>query len=179
MTIDISGYDRLPPRIGRRLLLKALGRALISAALLVWAYYLLPLDRHAATHTVILLIVSLTAFAIVLVFQIRAVINAPYPTLRAVETLFVVLPLLLLSFAAVYYALGRSNPASFTQHLTRTDAIYYTVTTFATVGYGDIAPVSETARVIATFQMLFNLIALGLGVRVLLGAVKIGQQRRS
>ena len=29
--------------------------------------------------------------------------------------------------------------------MTRTDALYFVVTVFATVGFGDITPVSETA----------------------------------
>ena len=63
--------------------------------------------------------------------------------------------------------------------MTRTDALYFSVTVFSTVGFGDIAAKSETARVVLIVQMLGDLALLGAGARVLLGAVRRGQQRRS
>jgi hypothetical protein len=61
--------------------------------------------------------------------------------------------------------------------LTRTDALYFTVTVFSTVGFGDIAPKSEVARVVLIVQMLGDLAVLGAGIRILLGAVQRGRQR--
>ena len=73
----------------------------------------------------------------------------------------------------------RASAANFTQPLTRTDALYFSVTVFATVGFGDITAKSETARVVLIVQMLGDLALLGAGARVLLGAVRLGQQKRS
>jgi len=73
----------------------------------------------------------------------------------------------------------RSSAANFTQPLTRTDALYFTVTVFATVGFGDIAAKSELALVVLVVQMLADLAVLGAGIRVLLGAVHRGRERRS
>ena len=61
-------------------------------------------------------------------------------------------------------------PNSYTEPLTRLDALYFSVTMFATVGFGDITPVTELARVITVLQMLANLIFLGVVARVLFGA---------
>jgi hypothetical protein len=36
--------------------------------------------------------------------------------------------------------------------LTRTDALYFTVTVFSTVGFGDITAKTETARLVVTGQ---------------------------
>jgi hypothetical protein len=47
------------------------------------------------------------------------------------------------------------------------------------VGFGDITPRSEPARIVLMFQMLGDLAVLGLGVRVLLEAVRRGRQRRT
>ena len=85
----------------------------------------------------------------------------------------------LLLFASTYYLMERASAANFTQSLTRTDALYFSVTVFTTVGFGDIAAKSETARVLLIIQMLADLALLGAGARVLLGAVHRGQQRRS
>ena len=73
----------------------------------------------------------------------------------------------------------RAAAANFTQPLTRTDALYFTVTVFTTVGFGDITARSETARIVLIVQMLGDLALLGAGARILLGAVRRGQQRRS
>jgi hypothetical protein len=62
--------------------------------------------------------------------------------------------------------------------MTRTNALYFTVTVFATVGFGDITAKTEAARLVVTGQMLIDLIILGLGARVIVGAVTRGRQRR-
>src|SRR6266536_1632564 len=85
----------------------------------------------------------------------------------------------LLVFASTYFVMERASAANFTQPLTRTDALYFSVTVFATVGFGDIAAKSEAARVVLIVQMLGDLALLGAGARVLLRAVRRGQQRRS
>jgi voltage-gated potassium channel len=56
-------------------------------------------------------------------------------------------------FASTYYAMDRSNPASFNEAITRIDALYLTVTVFATVGFGDVVATSETARIAVTVQI--------------------------
>jgi voltage-gated potassium channel len=87
-------------------------------------------------------------------------------------------PLFLLLFASAYFAMARTSPASFSTHsLTRTDALYFTVTAFSTVGFGDITAVSQQARLVVTAQMLLDLLVLGLGIRVFLGAVQRARQQ--
>ena len=63
--------------------------------------------------------------------------------------------------------------------LTRTDSLYFTVTIFATVGFGDITATSQVARVVVIAQMLLDLLVLGLVVKVFVGAVEIGRGPRS
>ena len=86
--------------------------------------------------------------------------------------------LFLLLFAAIYFVMERASPASFSHHLTRTDSLYFTVTTFSTVGYGDITAASEAARLLVTVQMILDLLALGLGIRVFVGVVQLARQGR-
>jgi voltage-gated potassium channel len=102
-----------------------------------------------------------------------------YPALRAVEALAAAVPLFLLLFASAYYTMAGTNPANFSAHsLTRTDALYFTVTVFSTVGFGDITAVSQSARLVVTAQMLLDLLVLGLGIRVFVGAVQLARQAR-
>ena len=54
-------------------------------------------------------------------------------------------PLFILMFATAYYVMGRAESEAFTEALSRTDALYFTVAVFATVGFGDMSPQAETA----------------------------------
>ena len=47
------------------------------------------------------------------------------------------------------------------------DAVWWTVATSTTVGYGDIIPVTETGKIIAIFYMFFGIGILGLSISVL------------
>ena len=169
----------LPRAQRRRLIAGAVLRSVLVAAVLVVLYYLLPLDRPWDADTAVRLLVGLLVVAAVMVWGVRTVAGARYPGARAAEALALVLPFFLLLFASTYFEMERNSAASFTQPLTRTDALYFTVTVFTTVGFGDIAAKSETARVVLIVQMLADLVLLGAGVRVLLGAVQRGRQRRS
>ena len=151
-------------------------RAAGSTTALVVIYYLLPLNRSSTPVAVTMLIIGLVALAGLLVYQVRAITRSPFPLLRGVEALATSIPLFLLLFAATYIVLATISASSFSQPLSRTDAIYFTVTVFATVGFGDITAKTEVARLVVTGQMIADLIALGLGVRVLLSAVQRGRQ---
>jgi voltage-gated potassium channel len=156
----------------------SLFRALINAAVLVVLYYLLPLDRPVSWKTVGWLIGGLILVALLVARQIRAILRARYPTLRAVEALATSIPLFLLVFAAVYQVLAAGDPSAFSEPMTRTDTLYFVVTVFATVGFGDITAASQTARVLVTVQMLGDLVLIGLVIRAFLAAVDHGRHRR-
>jgi voltage-gated potassium channel len=170
---------REPHRVvPRGLVVRSLLRSASAAVLLVLAYYLLPLDGGSAA-ALAWLVGGLAAVTAVLCWQVRAIASAPYPRLRAVGALATGAPLLLVVFAATYLLLARNDPASFSQPLDRTDALYFAVTVLATVGFGDIVPVTPAARVATMVQMLLGLAVLGLAARVILGAVDAGLRRRA
>ena len=171
--------QELPPAKRRQLIFRAVLRGLLITTVLVVLYYLLPLDQPWDTGTAVRLLIGLLVFAGLAVWQVKAITSSRYPGLRAAEALGFIIPFYLLLFASTYFVMERASPANFTQPLTRTDALYFSVTVFATVGFGDISAKSETARVVLIVQMLADLALLGAGARVLLGAVRRGQQRRS
>jgi hypothetical protein len=67
-------------------------------------------------------------------------------------------------------------PGSFSEGMSRTDALYFTMTVFSTVGFGDISPRSQTARLLVTGQITANLLLLGVAARVLVNAVEEGRR---
>jgi hypothetical protein len=172
-----SPTTTLAPAKSRRLIAWTLLRSLATAVVLVALYYLLPLDRIPSLPLGVLLAIELVVLLAVASWQVRSIIGAKYPAVRAIGALATSVPVFLLLFAAAYFLMAKTSPASFTDHLTRTDALYFTVTTFSTVGYGDISAVSESARLVVTVQMILDLLILGLGIRVFTQAVQLGRQR--
>lgn len=153
-------------------------RALLTTGLLLAAYYLLPLDSAFTAGTVAALAVGIAAVALLLVWQARVIARSARPRLRAAETLATSLPLFILLFSATYYLLERSAPESFSEALSRSDALYFTMTVFATVGFGDISPRSTPARLLATGQMTIDLILIGVAARMLVNAVQEGMRQQ-
>jgi hypothetical protein len=172
-------YQDLPPAKRRWLIVWAALRSLLVAVVLVALYYVLPLDRPVDSDTAIRLLVGLLVFAGVMVWAVRTIAGSRYPGMRAAEALGLIIPFFLLLFASTYFEMARASAASFNESLTRTDALYFTVTVFTTVGFGDIVATSASARVVVIVQMLAGLLLLGAGIRVLLRAVQRGLERRS
>jgi hypothetical protein len=165
--------------VPRRRLLMSVLRSAVAVVLWVVVYYLVPLDHGIDVGTAISLAVSLVLFAGVVGWQIRAVTKSVYPRLRAMETLATVGPIFLIIFAAAYVLLSENQADSFSETLGRTDALYFTVTVFATVGFGDIVPTTGAARVVTMMQMLCDVMLIGMIARILLGAVRIAEDARS
>jgi voltage-gated potassium channel len=172
--------SELEPRTRRKLITAALLRALLTATLLIALYYALPMDEKWSLSEGVRLVVGLALMAVVITWQIRTVLRSRFPGIRAIEALAVTVPLFLLFFASTYFLISSNGSGNFSQeNLSRTDSLYFATTTFATVGYGDITATSQSTRLVVTFQMILDLLILGLGVRAFVGAVRLGQQRRA
>src|SRR5829696_4986596 len=168
----------LSPAQRRRRLAAGLLRSLTITVILVAVYYVAPLDRLSDVPLWLTLAVGLFVLAAVASYQVKAVTRSRHPALKATEALAATAPLFLLLFAAAYFLLAQADASNFSvETLNRTDSLYFTVTVFATVGFGDITAASETARVLVTVQMILDLIVLGLGVRAFVGAVEVGRQK--
>ncbi|WP_236790920.1 potassium channel family protein [Amycolatopsis sp. GM8] len=159
----------------RRFVLLGVVRPLTTVVVLVVAYYVLPAAARPG-GALVLLIGGLGVVAAMVVWQVRAILRAPYPTLQGVEALALLVPLFLLAFAYTYYALERATPGTFSTTLSRTDSLYFVVTVFATVGFGDITPVTTAARILVTVQMIGDLLVVGLVLRVIVLAVQRGRE---
>jgi hypothetical protein len=162
----------------RRLVLLSVVRVVIGTALLAFAYIEVPLGKDANAVGVVLFIAAILAFGIALGFQVRRIIDAPIPRLRAAETLGIAVPAFIVIFSAVYVALSDANPANFSEPISKLSAVYFTVTVLATVGFGDIAARTDSARSVVTVQMLLDLVLIGVLVKVVVGASRVGVERR-
>ena len=125
------------------------------------------------------MIAGLLLFLLATGWQIRNIMHDEHPVLRAVEGVALALPILVIVFAFTYLTLSRADPASFSEHLDRVDALYYTTSTLTTVGFGDITADSTGARALVTIQMLFDLALIAGLVRLVVLATRTGLSRRS
>ena len=141
-------------------------------------YYLLPLREGGTRMTATTLFVALLTVVALLTWQIQTIRTSAYPRLRAIETTAFSVPLFILIFAAAYFATSTTSPATFSEGLDRTDALYFSVTVFASVGFGDITAVTQGARVLVMIQMIGDLLLVGIVARVVLGAVRAGIDRQ-
>jgi voltage-gated potassium channel len=147
-----------------------LWRTSLMLLMLTCCYYVLPehglLEDSAATVRSGATLLALAGFALVLRIQLRARRTRPSVWTRA-ESLLTALYILILVFAIAYFRIAMSDPNAIAGISDRTDSLYFTVTTVATVGFGDIHAVSTGARLLVTIQMLINLVYVGTALRVL------------
>jgi len=172
-----ASYRRLSKGERHRLARTSLLRSLLVSVVIVVGYYVLPMNLADDAVTVYL-VVGLVVVTLVLFWQLRDIARSPYPRIRAIGALATSVPLFLVVFAATYYVIGQTYRGSFSEPLTRTDSMYFTVTVFSTVGFGDIVPISEAARVVTMVQMFGDLLIVGIGAKALLTAVQAGLNRR-
>ena len=164
----------------RRLVALGLLRSSATVIVLIAAYYLLPLDRLSGVSLAVSLAVGLAALTGIAAYQVRAIIRHRHSAVRAIEALAITVPSFLLLFAATYFLMAQTNSDNFNVHaLTRTDSLYFTITVFATVGFGDISATSQAGRVAVMVQMILDLVVLGLLVRVFLNAAQLGREQQA
>jgi hypothetical protein len=121
--------------------------------------------------------IGTASFAAIVAWQARRIVGAELPELRAVEALGVVIPLFLILFATFYLSMSNASPHMFSQQLDHTRSIYFTISVFSTVGFGDITPQTDAARIVVSIQMLLDLVIIGAVVRMLLNAAQAGLAR--
>ncbi len=165
-------YDHLSPSARRRRRIVQLVWTALSPVPLVTLLYLAPLDGPLDVSTVIGFALGLVAFALVILWQVRAILLSDAPRLRTVRAVVIAVSTLLVVFAATYSVISHGRPDSFSEPLSRTDALYFTLTVFATVGFGDIAPRTDAARIVTMIQMLVGLIAVGLLGKIVFAAMQ-------
>ena len=107
-------------------------------------------------------------------------------TTDGVFATIVVYVLVALFFARLYMLLMGWDPQSFdlpgpaaerAPHLLQVDLMYFSLITLATVGYGDILPVSDTARMLAVIEAIVGQFYIAVVVAVFVGTYA-AQRRR-
>jgi hypothetical protein len=162
----------LTPAERRRAVALATMKVCAIWVVLFGGYYLAPVSLLGARHALVTLLSASAAFIFVLAWQIRRIGRAKLPTVHAVQALGLLIPFFLVLFAAFYLSLSSISAGNFSQALDHAAALYYTVTVFATVGFGDIVPLTAYARLVTSVQMMLDLVVLGAVVRIVFFAAR-------
>jgi hypothetical protein len=153
-------------------------RVSVSVSLLFVTFFQIPVRTSTQGFGLPWLILERVIFGAVVGIQVPAIVRAKHPIFRAVESLALLIPLYLLIFARIYLSNSLNDPSGFSRPLDHATALYFTVTVFATVGFGDIVAQTNSMRLLVTLQMLLNLVVLGLVIRLLTSAARRGVARR-
>lgn len=144
----------------RRIALRIVGRTVVHIVGLVGAYYLMPI-RGNDPALALRAAGSLGLLLTVLGWQVRLVLRADYPFAQGIIGLSLTVPLMVVLYAGLYLVTSTQDPAAFSEPLGRTDALYFAMTVLSTVGFGDISPSTDWARILSMTQMVATIVILG------------------
>ncbi|MDY7102503.1 MAG: potassium channel family protein [Actinomycetota bacterium] len=143
----------------------AASSALTVTALLA-AFALLPFDGEHRELGFAGAVVIVVAMVPMLVRLGRSILVTARPVAEATAAVVDVFTFHVVASASVFYAIAAADEQAFDGLETKIDALYFTVVSMTTVGFGDIAPVSQPARLVTTMQIISTLGFLGGTIRL-------------
>lgn len=152
----------------RRAVAAAVARVLLTGFGVLILYVLLPFTGVTALETLVRLVAGIAVLVIAVGWQMRAISRSERPMQLSFESVALLFWILIVVFAIVYASMSAAAPESFTEPLNQVGGLDFTATVLSTVGFGDIAPVTDAARVVVMTQMALDVLLVGLVVRVFL-----------
>ncbi|WP_405005137.1 potassium channel family protein [Kitasatospora purpeofusca] len=158
---------------------RAWGLLLGSFALLMLGYFTLPLRALGNDHPLL----SWVLFAAVLTLLTGLLLARIVDSMRGTGRhpgvwLAFLICFSLTVFAGTYYVLA-DRPGEFHGLVTRLDALYFTVVTMATIGYGDITAAGQVPRLVVLLQIAYNFVFLAAAAGALSRTVRSGMEVRA
>lgn len=163
---ELSRRDR------RRVLVRVLLGVALMDAILFLVYARIPIDDATGAGLIVMFAILLGIFAIVILWQIRAIVKARLPGVRAAAAIAFAVPVYLVLWSLVYLAMAAGYTDAFNEPLDRVGAFYFTTTVFTTVGFGDITAANDASRIAVSCQMILNLVIIGALVKLMLGVAQ-------
>ncbi len=169
-----------PTRIGdldsrrrRRALVRSAAWVALTWLVLFGAYFAAPDRVPRGGATVVATVLGALVFLVSLGWQVRRILQAELPQLRAAEAAGTLTAVFVVLFASIYWVMSAVNPAQFSEPLDRVSALYFTVAVVTTVGFGDVVAVGTAARGLVTIQMILDVALLAVLVRLVFTLAKV------
>ncbi|GAA1654247.1 potassium channel family protein [Catellatospora bangladeshensis] len=145
-----------------------LGQALLNSTLLTAVYFIVPVGADNETWQLLLRALGTLAGLGLAIYLILRQINRQLDDETTPLTgLLTALVAGVLFFALADYLIAVGFPGEFADLQTRVDALYFALSTLATVGFGDVHAQGQVARGLVIVQMLFNTVIIAAGLSVL------------
>lgn len=131
---------------------RSLRLGLAALALLV-GYFVVPMGTGSAylVPRLTLTLVAIAVLGVTILYQLRNHTDA-------IGAVVLLVMLVVFAFALVFLGVQKADPSQFVGIETRVDALYYTLTTITTTGYGDVHARGQLARGLVTALMAFNMV---------------------
>jgi voltage-gated potassium channel len=143
-------------------------RAVVVTVLLMAAatavYYLIPVPTLGHGAWTVLFFAGAGVLGVLILAAMRRLLRAGEDA--GIRGLVLLLTLTVLFFSWADASVAKL-PGEFADLHGRTDALYFNISTLATVGFGDIHPAGQLARAAVTLQIVFNLVFLGAAVSMI------------
>ena len=153
-------------------------RLAVAIALALVLYFVVPVqaseDGLLARALISLLALGLLTAGVV--WQILVHVEDPD---RKVDGLVFALVVAVLAFALGFYRLEVAYPGQIVGLESRVDALYFTMTTLLTVGFGDIHAAGQGARVLVMVAMVFNVAVIATAVTTISSRVRQRAEQRA
>ena len=162
----------LDPVARRRAVMVCAVTVILSWAFIFGAYFALPIGHESALRAFVRLGTDIALVGAVMYWQLRRISQALLPELRSIEGLGVIIAVFLVAFSSTYLAMSHQAAMTFTMRLDHIRALYFTISVFSTVGFGDITPRTDVARLVVSAQMLLDLVLIGAVVRIIFSAAR-------
>jgi hypothetical protein len=151
--------------------IRLIGESILRIAIgftVIWIALSFVPETPGASLVAPIIVVVLCAVIYVWYFrrQLKKIKRSKFPQLAAVEALILIATMFLAVFAAIYVMESTAVPSAFSEDLDHFTAYYFALTVLATVGFGDITPVSTVARATAMVQMAIDIALIAVLVRV-------------
>lgn len=154
---------------------RAVGTGLLMVAATV-VYYLVPVPhRMRETWWAVMFGAGVLVLAALIVLAVRRLLRTGVVT--RIRGLLLVLTVTVLFFSWADESVARL-PDQFVSLTTKTDALYFNISTLATVGFGDVHASGQLARAAVTLQIIFNLVIIGTAVGMISGLVQETAKKR-
>lgn len=141
---------------------RSIVRTVLGSAVAITVYYLVPVDAGSGpvglTLRVLACLAGLVLVTWLILRQVRRQLVASDEA--RLESLLLAILIGVLFLALADHVLAQVAEGQFVGLQTKTDALYFAVSTLVTVGFGDVHAVGQVARVLVMVQMLFNIVVI-------------------
>jgi voltage-gated potassium channel len=142
----------------------------VIAMLALYAVIPVPGHRRSLALTVILAVAGLAGLTYAFLTLAERARRSTDQNAVRLEAVVAVLYAFVVFMSLVYLGLA-SQEGQFSELNNRVDALYFTMSTIATVGFGDVHATGEVSRAVVTVQIALDLVFVALVARIILPSV--------